>query len=551
VTDPHRAPLACGALGSYDRERVLRIASRLGCFPKPAHEDSSSILLLDRAPIEWSGAGRRGIAWIEGEVWRPRAPIGGWKEAADRGLTGLVVDGRKRYLHTALNGLAPVYWMEDGGAVYFASRIDPLVRTAPRRLSIDWQAWAAIIAMRHPLGERTPFAEVRRLPNYATLRRPRLGRGRPQSHTWPWEEIEPRAALSAAADGVAAALEDCLAPLEGDVVCPLSGGRDSRLLFVALARDGKVASAITASDDEGATHEEGLAEPVAAAMGVPLERLEAAAAEYADDWKERARRVEHQFADHAWLMPAARRVEGLAAPVPDGFGFDVFFCSGRHFFTEETLDIRNGGRAARALFDTLRRYGLAHRALLPELHGPIESSAWEQFEAATKRFQGHPSQPILSVYGTRSLRGVSLYSTGLLGSRARTLMPGANSTLGGATLEARPHDKLDGGLYDEVFKRLGPAAGLLPSTTGARRQAPHLPRRWRSTQAISAYKQILAEGPLASYVAPDLLGWLEAPEGVELSGDLRMGMETVGMLHAWWHRYRDILAEVDPSDLLG
>lgn len=342
MLSPSRAPLACGALGSYDRERVLAIASRLGCYPQPAHQDRGSILLLDREPIAWSGGSRRGLAWIAGEIWQRGAPIGGWKEAAGRGLTGLVIDGRKRYLHTALNGLAPVYWMEDGGAIYFASRIDPLVRTSPRPLSIDWEAWAAIIALRYPLGELTPFAEVRRLGNYATLGR-RLGRARPRAYPWPWEEIEPRATVATAADRLTAELKRCLDPVGDGVVCPLSGGRDSRILFVGLARDGRVASAVTASDDEGDTYEEDLAAPVAAAMSVPLERLRASAAEYPADWEERARRVEYQFVDHAWLVPAARRIEGLAVPVPDGFGIDVFFCSGRHFYTPETLDTRNGG----------------------------------------------------------------------------------------------------------------------------------------------------------------------------------------------------------------
>jgi hypothetical protein len=550
VPAPNRAPLACGALGSYDRERVLRIASRLGCLPQPVHEDGGSILLLDREPIEWSGPGRRGIGWAEGEIWRPGSVVTDWQEAAGRGLTGLVVEGRKRYLHTALNGLAPVYWTEDRGAVYFASRIDPLARTSPRPLSIDWQAWAAIIALRYPLGERTPFAQIRRLPNYATLRR-RLGRPRAQGHAWPWEEIEPRTTVAEAADRLVAELEPCLAPIEGGVVCPLSGGRDSRILFVGLARDGRVASAVTASDDEGDVHEERLAAPVAAAMGVPHERLEAAAAEYPADWEERARRVEYQFADHAWLVPVARRLEGLATPVPDGFGIDVFFCAGRHFYTKETLDTRNGERAARALFDTLRRYGKGHRALSERFHGPIESSAWEQYRATTRRFEGHPSQPILSLHAARSLRGVSTYSTGLHGSGATMLMPGASRGVVAAALEAAPHDKLGGGLYDAVFERLGPPAGMLPSTTGAPRRAAHLPRRWQSEPARAAYRQSLLDGPLAPYVAPDLLGWLEAPGGVELSVDLRLGMEGVSMLHAWWRRYRDILAEVDPADLLG
>ncbi len=547
---PTRAPLACGALGSYDRERVLRIASRLGCLPRPVHEDGGSILLLDREPIRWSGRRQRGIGWVEGEFWHPDATPGKWQEAADRGVTGLVLEGRKRYLHTTVNGLAPVYWLEEGGALYFASRIDPLVRTAPRRLSIDWQAWAAIVAMRMPLGDRTPFAEVRRLPNFATLGR-RFGRARPRGFASPWEEIEPSATPAQAADRLVPELERVLAPVEGNVVCPLSGGRDSRLLFVALAREGKVASAITASDDEGDLHEERLAAPVAAALGVPNERLETDAADYPVDWEERARRVEYQFVDHAWLVPAARRVDGVAAPVPDGFGIDVFFSAGRHFYTPETLDTSDGARAGRAMFDTLRRYGLAHHALAEKFHGPIEASAREQFRAATRRFEGHPSQPILSLYAARSLRGVSTYSTCLFGNVASVLIPGANSAVAAAALEASPRDKVGGNLYDAVFERLGHPGGMLPSTTDTPRHPPHLPRRWRSEAAVAAYRRGLEDGPLAAHLSPDLRSWLEAPEGVELPADLRMGMEAIGLLHSWWRRYRDCLGEVDAAELLG
>src|SRR5207253_535704 len=181
-----------------------------------------------------------------------------------------------------------------------------------------------------------------------------------------------------AADRAVAGPAAAMAPLEGTVVCPLSGGRDSRILFVALAREGRIASAATVSDDEGDTHEEALAAPVAEALGVPHQRLEASVDDYPFDWERRARLGEHQFVDHAWLMPLVQRIAGIPAPVPDGFGIDVFFCAGRHFYTPETLDTRDGARAGRALFDTLRRYGRGERALDERLRGAIESSAREQ-----------------------------------------------------------------------------------------------------------------------------------------------------------------------------
>jgi hypothetical protein len=92
---------------------------------------------------------------------------------------------------------------------------------------------------------------------------------------------------------------------------------------------------------------------------------------------------------------------------------------------------------------------------------------------------------------------------------------------------------------------------MLPSTTGAPRRAVHLPRRWCSSQARDGHRRLLSEGPLAGHVSTELLDWLKAPDGIELSGDLRLGMEAVSMFHAWWRRYRGILREVDARDLLG
>jgi len=508
------------------------------------------MLMLDREPIEWRGGSQRGLGWIEGDFWRPGSGGGDWKQAARLGACGLVIDGRRRFLHTAVNGLAPLYWIEDRGATYFASRIDPLVRSSPLPLTIDWDAWAAIVALRYPLGERTPFAEVRRLGPFSTLRR-RLGRARTHSPTWPWAEIEPSADLATAAEATVAGLQEALRPLPGTLVCPLSGGLDSRMLFLILARDGRVASALTVPDDEGDTHEEDLAAPVAAAFEVSHERLPGEAGAYPADWTERARRVEHQFADHAWLVPLARRLESVGTPVSDGFGIDVFFAAGKHFYTSETLDTSNGQRAGAALFDSLRRYGLAQHALADGFQEPIVARAREQFRDATRQLEGHPSQAILSLYATRSVRGVGGYPTGLLGNQAAMVTPGASDAVVAATLSADPAKKIGGDLYRAVFALLGTAAAELPSTANTPRQPPHLPRRWRSSFALEAHRRSLADGPFAPHLSPELRAWLAAPDGVELSGDLRLGIESIGMFHDWWRRYRDCLREVDAADLCG
>lgn len=547
---PSRAPRACGALGPYDKERLRRIADLLGEDLEPVHEDGASALWLDRGPLRWRGRRALGLGWIEADARQSPSQLPDWRAAAAAGICGLVLDGRRRFLHTATNGLAPLYWTEQGGAVYFASRIDALVRSSPARLSIDWDAWAAIIAMRYPLGERTPFAEIRRLPQESTLRR-RLGRARVGRERWAWAEQEPEASLDDAAEGIVAALDEALAPLPGGLVCPLSGGRDSRMLFLTLARHGKVAAAATVPDDEGDSHEEDLAAPVAGAFDVRHERLAGAVADYPADWEERARRVEYEFVDHAWLVPLSRRVAGLEVPVPDGFAIDVFLSAGRHFYLPETLDFRNPRAATAALFETLRRYGKGEQALAGDLRGPVAARAREQLLAVARRFDGNPNQAFLSLYSTRSLRGVTSYSTKLLGDRCQTVTPGATDPYVRAALSLPGAEKDGGRFYRAVFERLAPAVAALPSTAEAPRQPPHLPRRWCSPVATEAHRSSLLDGPLTPHLSPELRAWTEGPADAEPIGDLRLGVESVSLLHAWWRRYREWLREVDPAELRG
>jgi hypothetical protein len=514
------------------------------------HEDDSSALILDREPVEWSGNRQRGFGWIEGDARQPPTRFADWSAAADAGICGLVLDGRRRFLHSAVNGLAPLYWLEQGGAVYFASRIDPLVRTSPSRLSIDWDAWASIVALRFPAGNRTPFAEIGRLPQSSTLRR-RFGGARMREERWSWLEIEPDQSLEAAAEGAAAALEDLLAPLPGGIVCPLSGGRDSRLLLGALARDGRVTAAATVPDDEGDTHEEDFAEPIAAAFGVPHERLRGEEGDYPAEWEERARRVEYEFVDHAWLVPLERRLAESPAPVPDGFAIDVFASGGRNFYRKGEFDTSSPRAATKAMFEAMRQYGHSHVALEESFHEPLISRAHDLYHAPAKRYEGHPLQVVFAFYVNRSRRGVSTYSTKLLGDRSWTIVPGAADPFARATLSTSLEEKADARLYRRIFEILTPEAAALPSTADVPRKQPHLPRRWCSKPAAEAHRRSLLDGPLTPHLSPQLRAWIDGPDEAQPDHHLRLGIEGVSLLHSWCRRYSDHLREVDPTDLRG
>jgi hypothetical protein len=523
------------------------MAAALGGGLAAAHEDERSILMLDREPLRWEGRRERGLAWIDGSLWRPRPRT--WREAAGRDACGLVLEGRRRFLHSSINGIGPLYWTRDRGCIYFATRIDSLVQAHPGPLSVDWDAWAAIVSLRYPLGERTPFAEIGRLRPFSTLGL-RLGRPHRRSPSWPWTEFGTETDLDAGAEAIAGRIEETFASLDALEVCPLSGGRDSRMLLAAAVKAGWSPTALTVSDDEGGTFEQDLAAPVACALGVGHELLEAAE-EYPEEWELRADAVEHQFVDHAWLVPLARRIEGVASPVPDGFALDSLLKRGTHFYAPETRNRRHPRRSTDALFTQLRRYGDAPLALAAALREPLLARAREQFLAEVRRFEGHPWQAELSLYATRTVRGISCYPSGLLGTRAQILIPGASNAVASAILSVDPRTKDGDALYEAVLERISPAVQGLPSTNETPREPVRLPRRWRGEQAIAAHRARLENGPLAAHLDPAMQGWLQAPDGIELSPDLRLGMEAIGLFHAWWQRYRNRLREVVVRDLLG
>lgn len=549
-TTPFRVPLACGALGDYDRTRVERMASLLGGGLRIAHEDRDSVLMLDRPALTWQGRREHGVGWIEGDTWRGGATD--WKQAARLGACGLVIAGRRRLVHSPVSGLASVFWIDGEGATYFASRLDPLVRSSPAPLSIDWDAWASIFAVRFALGDRTPFAEIRRLGPHASLRR-RFGRGRVESPTWPWSELEPHLGIDAGTEATVAALREALASVDGEVLCPLSGGFDSRALISVLATSGRAEPvAITVNDDEGTEFEEGFASPVAAALGVRHELLRAPVDSYWTDWEARHRLVEHRFVDHPWLMPLVRRIGGARAPVPDGYALDTFLLTGARFHTAEVLDTSDPRASNRALFEGLRRYGHTHEGLNERFHGPILDNARHQCEAVVKPFAGHPSQPLLALYATRTVGGISTNPSALFGSDAPTVVPGAQDAVVSAILAVSPEEKRYRRMLTALQRQLVPGLAEMESTNDVLRPEQRtLPRRWRSEVAIEGHRRLVADGPLAEHVSPHLTAWLEGSGRGEPSPHLRAGMEVVSFFHHWWGLYRGVLRDSDARALLG
>jgi hypothetical protein len=529
---------------------VARIAGRLHAGLDTVHEDRRSILMLDRPAIEWRAGLRRGFAWSEGLPREGR--IRSWGNAArELGACGLVLEPGRRYVHSSVSGVAPVYHVDCDGATYFASRIDPLVTALPMRFSADWRAWAAILTLRHLVGTRTPFAEVSRLPQFAVLRH-EGGRGREEPADWPWARIEPTLSVEDGAPAVVEAMREAVASLRPPVSCLLSGGWDSRLLLcLAVEQLDRGVSAYTVNMDVGNDFQERLAADVARALGVEHTIVPAAEDCYWQDWLARLERSDFQHASFPYMLPVTRELAGGGRPVLDGLAIDP---RGR-YIAPSMLSPDGGPRTSRMLFRRLRaKLGTRPEdALSPAIAAAAPTVAKRQLVRASLPFRGHPSEALLTLSAARTMRVVSLLPHAVLGTDLGVLTPFVDDRVVSATLAIDPKATYGAGYFAGLFDLVNPEVGRLPSTNDEHDAIPKTrPRRRDSPAAVRELGRALREGPLAPHLAGELRSHLEAGtlrEGIQ-DGQLHRTAIAIAALHLWAERYASVLVEPDPAEIL-
>ena len=547
--------LACGAIGPYDRDQVLAIARGLEGESAIVHEGQGSILVMDREPIRWEANGRCGLAWSERVDEISGAGIANWRDASCAAAAcGLVLEGQRIHLHSSVAGVAPIYYLAHEEAIYFATTIDALALATPRRLSVDWEAWATILSISYPLGDRTPFSEIRRLPPFSTLEVQR-GSPRVEEERWPWAEVEPSLSVEAGAGDVVESLRASFARLpQGPIMCQLSGGLDSRLCLGLLSEHRRDdVSALTVDRDTGTDHDIRIAAEIAKTVGVPHLTVAGEPADYWTDLELRALRVDHQFVRPPWRMPELAPLRQAGGVALDGFGFDTLSTPGDRVFTAESVDPRGDDAVVERLWEFAggqQKRGTPE--ILGESLGPaLRSSAYRQFMAESEPFSGHPARSVLTFFRTRQVRGISMTAYAVLGADVAMAMPLIDDAVARAVLAISPLKKRGGHLYHAAFELIDPRLNDMGTTRrGTAPAAQPTPRRNRSAALSDAVHASITDGPLAPWIRPRTLRRLTRHHRGREPRTER-GALAVVMFHEWCRRYRHVLGEIDAADGFG
>jgi hypothetical protein len=536
-------PYVCGALGHWDPATLRRLTEASPAELREVHSSPAAALWATGNLERWRTASRSGLTW--GAVAGGTVPAS-WADAAERRLAaGMEISDQDVILHTCGLGLQDLFVRRHGDALYFSVRIDPLLDIADERVHVDWSAWASILALTFPLGDATPFQEVRRMPA-ATAWRARAGRLERLSFEPGWLAAEP-------AGGPAAA--DMVEIVAGHVhrgsrrtAITLSGGWDSRLLAILARRRRRRMVAWTTSNDDGRDRDIEYARSVANALGLTHRVLIPGPEAWVEECSSVRRRIGFQTTHHVWIMPLARELHRSEGEFLDGLAGDVLLKS--LFVDREVAEAGDPARQRSLLWTKLAQHRLRQRGLLsPGVPAAFEEMSRTAFDEVTARFDGHSAAPTLGVLHTRTARAIASSALWLLAPEIDVRLPFVHPDVIDAALRVPLSAKVGGGFYRQVLHAAHPDVAALPSTNDVPPKGKRGERRQTSPRALeSVARSIRAGAGTRRLLSAELRLALNDPDALSLIGRSLPGMRVLtwaGMLGEWQARYAARLSDPD------
>lgn len=552
--------MACGALGAYEPVRVRALALALersapaaGVRLREVHADERSILWLDREPIRWENGESHGVAWAESHPGPGRTPRDR-HDAAMLGTLGLERSGERRAIYTSVSGVGPLYWRTAGDATYFCTRVEPLLEVAPGKVEADLETWACILTLGYHPGERTPFEEIRRVGELATLEHV-SGRGaRVEPERWPWAEIEPDGTPHAEiAELVLADLRATIGRLDPRQLwrVPLSGGWDSRLLAIMASQAHDRIETYTINPDKGTDKEERFAAAVARGLGIHNQLIQGDTSRFREELRFAMEAQEHQAPLHLPLARLALELEPREDPILEGVAGDMFLKA--VYVTDPMAAPSSWEDVVGGVWTYFVRDRAGRELFGPERWAALAATGRAALDREAERFRGHPSAATLVYYTTRTRRAAAVAPLDLFGRVGPVTMPFLSHDLVAATLRVPLTEKNHGDFYREVLRRADPIVGLLPSSNDPdhKKLVAETPRLRNQPEAIAAYAEIMERHPAAELFGPELR---DALAGDQLERFVRGGGRLRGLyallaMGAWLERHADRLKPVELSRL--
>jgi len=364
-------------------------------------------------------------------------------------------------------GFWPLFYASINQEIRISTSITQVLQgNVPRDL--DYAALAVLLRMGHPVGDDTPFTHVRSLPPGSTLTwtRGQLQIDAPELpvRTGDYAPIT----FDDAVDEFAKLFSDAISkrmPDDEDIEFPLSGGRDSRHILLALQANGFLPKRCVTLEYRPPTTNEDVrvARLLANAIG-----LEHRVVERAPSWFETVVRevklTNFCGGSHAWILPLADYLEKHTSTLYDGLAGSVL--SGGFMTDSRKLELYRSGQLedlARILLSEGGRSGFLDTLLARSFQHCVAMDAAVARLVTELRRHAEASNPMLSfIFWNRTRRGVSQIPLSIMASVPVVHCPYMDHAVYDFLVSVDPAYFLGNRLHDEVIRRSYPKFAHLP-----------------------------------------------------------------------------------------
>jgi asparagine synthetase B (glutamine-hydrolysing) len=362
-------------------------------------------------------------------------------------------------------GFFPLFYFESGGTFGLSSSLIELLHSgAPRELNDP--ALAVFLRLGFFLAEDTPFKHVHAMPPAGHLSW-RKGSLEVRSQAMPTlcahTGMSRKSTMLAYGDLFQAAIERMLPDAEDKAGVPLSGGRDSRHITLALCKAGCPPHACLTmkhfppKGDEDAR----VAQQVAAALGIRHIILEPAENRVLAEMRKNL--LTHFSAkEHAWILPLADFIRREKYTLLyDGLSGDVL--SAGVFLTEQRLRLYESGN-----LHLLAEHLLGDEGYLPYMLPASLYRRWNRelaVERLTRELARHVDAPNpvgQFFFWNKTRRQTALSPWSMLASPARVLAPFLDHSVYDFLFQIPAADLLDHTFHTDTISLLYPEYASIP-----------------------------------------------------------------------------------------
>lgn len=376
-------------------------------------------------------------------------------------------DGQRLVVSNDRYGIYPLYYACHDNAIHISPSIHHVLK-ADFPKTLDTAALAVFYRLGFFIAEDTPFEQIRILPPGSRLiwqqGNMHLERGSIETPA-PANEVR---SFDEAVEQYAYLFEQAIArrpPPADEFTLPISGGRDSRHILLALLKQGyRPSNTITVKMRPPSANEDlRIARMLAAELQLPHTEIDNPDSFFQANVKD-IELTNFCGSGHTWLLPVASYLKDRTSTLYDGLAGSVI--SGGFQVNEQKLALFRAGKLTELATLLLRETGLGpflSSTLRSRFSGELgESLAVQKLSEELARHQ-HARHPLVSyIFWNRTRRGVSLIPFAILADIPNVYCPYLDHDVLDFLINLDASYSVNNALHDETIRRAYPDYAHLP-----------------------------------------------------------------------------------------